>query len=376
MIQISSQFDSGNIDVLAAKDPMAIRLNIRKDNNSDFYQWFHFRLSGAKGQACQLHIENAGGAAYASGWNDYQAVASYDRQHWFRIDTEFDGQVLQMNLVPEFDCVWVAYFAPYSLEQHQDLIAEVQAVDRVSLIRLGSTLDGRDLDLLHFVGDGNAVRKKIWCIARQHPGETMAEWWMEGFLARLTDESDPVVREILRRADVYVVPNMNPDGSFRGHLRTNAAGANLNREWEAPTMERSPEVFLVRQKMQQTGVDFCLDVHGDEMLPYNYIIGAEGTPGWTKARSEQLDRFTQTYQQISPDFQTKIGYPIAKPGTANLSMCANWAAAEFGCLSMTLEMPFKDTVDTPDLEQGWSPQRCRHLGSAVVDTLWARFADI
>lgn len=38
------------------------------------------------------------------------------------------------------------------------------------------------------------------------------------------------------------VPNMNPDGTWRGHLRTNAVGANLNREWEKPTLERSPEV--------------------------------------------------------------------------------------------------------------------------------------
>jgi murein tripeptide amidase MpaA len=44
---------------------------------------------------------------------------------------------------------------------------------------------------------------------------------------------------------------MNPDGSWRGHLRTNAAGANLNREWAAPSAERSPEVLLVRNKMDQ-----------------------------------------------------------------------------------------------------------------------------
>ena len=41
---------------------------------------------------------------------------------------------------------------------------------------------------------------------------------------------------------------MNPDGSVLGNLRTNAAGANLNREWENPTLERSPEVFSVREK--------------------------------------------------------------------------------------------------------------------------------
>ena len=39
---------------------------------------------------------------------------------------------------------------------------------------------------------------------------------------------------------------MNPDGSYRGHLRTNAKGANLNREWKKPTQEYSPEASLAR----------------------------------------------------------------------------------------------------------------------------------
>lgn len=48
---------------------------------------------------------------------------------------------------------------------------------------------------------------------------------------------------------------MNPDGSVRGHLRTNAVGANLNREWEHPSSERSPEVLAVRDAMDATGCD-------------------------------------------------------------------------------------------------------------------------
>ncbi len=376
MIHISSNFDSGNIEVLAANDPSAIRLNIKKDNNSDFYQWFHFRLSGGKNTPCTFAIENAGGAAYVQGWENYRVVASYDREHWFRIDSNYQDGILNFELNPEYDAVWFAYFAPFSLERHQDLLAEAQGSERANLLRLGATLDGRDLDLLHFTGDGETARKKIWCIARQHPGESMAEWWMEGFLSRIMDDTDPVVREIFRRADFYIVPNMNPDGSFRGHLRTNACGANLNREWLNPSMERSPEVFLVRQKMQATGVDFCLDVHGDEALAYNFIAGAEGTKSWNTDRARQLADFTKAYERICPDFQTKIGYPIAAEGTANMSMCTNWVAEEFKCLSMTLEMPFKDTELSPDEEQGWSPERCRHLGAAVIDAIWARFEDL
>lgn len=42
------------------------------------------------------------------------------------------------------------------------------------------------------VGDPSADKKKVWITARQHPGETMAEWFMEGFIDRLLDEDDGV----------------------------------------------------------------------------------------------------------------------------------------------------------------------------------------
>src|SRR5205814_5178753 len=104
-------------------------------------------------------------------------------------------------------------------------------------------------------GSAQHERKTGWFIARQHPGETMAEWFIEGLLDRLLDRSDPVSRRLVERAVFDIVPNMNPDGAARGNLRTNAAGANLNREWVEPSMERSPEVLLVRERIRQTGAD-------------------------------------------------------------------------------------------------------------------------
>jgi murein tripeptide amidase MpaA len=63
-LHISSNFDSGNIVCTRDVDPGDIRLEIRKDNNSDFYMWFHFRLTGAKDTPCVLQIMNAKDAAY------------------------------------------------------------------------------------------------------------------------------------------------------------------------------------------------------------------------------------------------------------------------------------------------------------------------
>ena len=365
---ISSQFDGGNIECVDSSDPGRVLLNIRADNQSEFYQWFYFRAADVRDLDCRYIIANAAGAAYQKGWQDYRAVASYDREFWFRVDTHFDGESLVIQHNSSEDQVYFAYFAPYSMERHADLLAFAQTSERCRVETLGLTLDGQTMDCLRF-GEDSGDRRKVWMVARQHPGETMAEWWMEGMVNRLVDHSDPVVNAILDKAVVYLVPNMNPDGSRRGHLRTNAVGSNLNREWDEPSAEKSPEVRCVLEKIQQTGLDFGLDVHGDEALPYNFIAGTEGIPDWNDERQRQLDAFKSTLASLNPDFQVEHGYPPNSAGQANMSYCSNSLAQRFGALVMTLEMPFKDASGTPDSIQGWSPERCARLAHSCLDTL-------
>lgn len=366
-LHITSAFDGGNIIVHDAKEPKNIRLSIRPDNASDFFQWFYFRLTGAKGQPCRMVIENAKDAAYTGGWENYNVCVSYDRNTWFRIPTSFENGELIIEHTPELDSLYYAYFAPYSMERHADLVAEITTHPDVSLDVIGQTIQGQDMDRI-IVGTGD---KSLWVIARQHPGETMAEWWMEGFLARLLDDDDPVARILRSKATFHIIPNMNPDGSRHGNLRTNHAGANLNREWNKATVQSSPEVHYTIIAMNDASPDFCLDVHGDEALPYNFIAGAEGIPNWTEKMEGNQSVFLEAYKTASPDFQTKHGYPVSKPGTGNLSMCTNYVAQTYDCLAMTLEMPFKDNADLPDEDFGWSPERCVKLGGASLDAMLA-----
>jgi murein tripeptide amidase MpaA len=367
-LAISAAFDSGNIDVISLNDSGQAELHIRKDAHSDFYQWFHFRLTGASGLPCTLKITNCGNSAFPGGWINYSARVSEDRENWLLAETSYADGTLTISHTPATNSAYFAYFAPYSMERHADLIADMAMNDRVTIEVLGQTLDGQDLDLV-IVGEPGPDKRKCWITARQHPGETMAEWCAEGLLERLVDPADPVSTKLLQQCVFYIMPNMNPDGSRRGHLRTNAVGINLNREWAKPTMAMSPEIFLTLQKMQDTGCDFNLDMHGDEALPHNFIAGFEGTPDVTNRQLELLSRYKDTLEKISPDFQTKIGYPPAKPGEANLSMSTNALAHTFGCLAMTLEMPFKDAKENPDAVFGWSPERAKHLGRSCLDAL-------
>ncbi len=369
-LHISTAFDSGAIEVVSLADPANIELHIRRDSASEFAQWFHFCLHGAAGVSVNLRFLNAGTSAYPKGWAGYRVLASEDRQHWFRIPTQYDAQVMSVQITPGANAIYFAYFEPYSWERHLDLIGSAAQSELVRLERLGATLDGRDMTLL-CVSDARSAtlleqRKKVWLIARQHPGESMAEWFVEGFLERLLDADDPVSRLLLQRCVFYIVPNMNPDGAVRGNLRTNASGANLNREWEAPSMEKSPEVFLVRQRMLEIGADLFLDAHGDESLPYNFVAGTEGNPGYTPRIAALEDAFKASWLATCPDFQTGHGYGRCAPGQANLTLATNWVGQNFDCLAYTIEMPFKDNADLPDEACGWSGERSKKLGASVL----------
>ena len=370
---ISSMFDSGAIEVVSAANagPAAdFTLGVRKDSHADFRQWFHFRLSGACGLDCKMRFENAGACTYPQGWKDYRAVASYDRSHWFRVPTTYDGSVMTVEHTPERDAVWYAYFEPYSLERHQELIGRTGESPLARVERLGASVEGRDIDLVT-IGSADGGKKTIWIIARQHPGEAMAEWFVEGMIERLVDRSDPVSRRLLEAAMLHVVPNMNPDGSVRGNLRSNAAGANLNREWVNPSMDSSPEVFLVREHIQQTGVDAFIDVHGDEGLPYVFVAGGEMLPGFTSEQTRAQSEFIDNFKRASPDFQDVHGYSSGKYKEDALKLASKWVGHTFGCLSLTLEMPFKDNANLPDLDVGWNGERSRKLGAAMLGPLLA-----
>jgi len=126
--------------------------------------------------------------------------------------------------------------------------------------------------------------------------------------------------------------------------------------------------------MNEKGVDLNLDIHADEEFPYNFISSIEGIPSYDEKLKFLLGKFKKSWLEISPDFQVKQGYPINAPGTANLNICSKAIGEKFKCLSLTIEMPFKDNACLPDTVYGWSPERCENFGESLVDVIH-RIAD-
>ena len=140
----------------------------------------------------------------------------------------------------------------------------------------------------------------------------------------------------------------------------------MNREWADPSLEKSPEVFHVRNAMDELGVDFCLDVHGDEEIPYNFISASEGAPSYNDKIAANEKSFIQSWMGTCPDFQDTHGYDKDEPGKADLRICTPQITERYKALCLTIEMPFKDNHDLPDPLFGWSTTRSEKLGASVL----------
>lgn len=117
--------------------------------------------------------------------------------------------------------------------------------------------------------------------------------------------------------------------------------------------------------MDTIGCDMFVDVHGDETISYNFV-SANYTEKWG-ARLEALqEKFMDTMIGVNPDMQKDFGY---EDDELDLTICSDQIADRFGCLSFTLEMPFKDNKKFPEHCREWSPKRSMNLGSSFVDAM-------
>jgi murein tripeptide amidase MpaA len=100
-----------------------------------------------------------------------------------------------------------------------------------------------------------------------------------------------------------------------------------------------------------------------------FFAGSEGIPRYDDRLKELEDSFKAAMFVTTPEFQDTHGYPKDEPGQANLTVGSCWIGQEFDCLSYTIEMPFKDNNELPDLDYGWSDRRSYSFGQDTLSAI-------
>lgn len=159
-------------------------------------------------------------------------------------------------------------------------LQELHVTERVTCRSLGTTSTGRTVAMatVHDPDYDPADLRRLLIIARQHGNEPAGTEAALALLRHLAASEGRAERALLRHEALLMIPMANPDGACRS-ARRNAAGVDLNRDWQALSQ---PETRAIEAAFESWRPDAVIDLHE---LP-----AASGKPSYQENFVETIGR--------------------------------------------------------------------------------------
>ena len=294
---ISTNFESGNINhiknVQRKKDVLVV-LEIEnepypKNTKRKYQNWFYFKSNDVQRKSMTYTIQNIN--VFGNDWKGFNVCYSYDNKNWKRIKTSFSkkNKTLTWKHTSTKKNVYFAYYPPYTTVMKQKMMMKYKNKKGVKAKTLGKS----KVDAL-ILGNGPL---NIFIVARQHPGESIGSWMIEGFLKEyFSDVQRKVVQDVFT---FYIIPMANPDGVKLGHWYTNKKGQNLNRSWRH---NKTSETNAIKKLMTEKKALLYLDLHGDEGASKHFITSC------IESKNKVREPFNDTMAKFCPNFQKEDYY--------------------------------------------------------------------
>lgn len=297
-------------------------------NNSP---WYGFKIWAHEPTNVTLELE------YRDGRQRYTPAISRDNgETWqkadstvYEVNSDTQNGFIKLEITPE--PLWISAQEVHTTHEFHRWIESVADKPFIQQRVIGSSHQGRPLVMIKMTEKSSEpVKGVILVYGRQHPPEVPGYLTGLHFLEILAGSSDLAVR-FRKYFDVWAFPMMNPDGADNGHWRTNAAGVDLNRDWE---FFNQPETAAVRRALlpltrrTDKRVFYSIDFHStgkNIFYPINKNI--ETFPnGFTYRWAEQIKK---ELPEIDLDVEPfDILSPISK----------NWTHKTFGVDAVTFEV--------------------------------------
>ena len=360
-IRFSANFDSGCLGEVSLIDSVWVRpshtdsvLHVSYEiiSRSDPYnpanpdlqpsgRWFYFLMEHVKGKHVYLNFKNT---------DPKRAVYSYDGEEFYRF-APHEASMRKVSAYFERDSVYVAYFVPYGWERLQERLAGWVEKEYVVMDTLGYSMMGFPIQMLTITDPSVPEEEKntVWMHARIHPSETPANWQLEGFLDKLTEES-PQAAAYRSKGIFYIVPFTNPDGVYGGYSRSNARGINQEINWDHPDSITSVEVQALRARMddlsRERPFDLVLNMHAqsDDKISY-YIPTEESTNAHFHQRAMRLAYLTTDDNPYF--FPEDMFYSAPAPRYVEGWL---WDRTQGETMALTIEMPYSFYNNNPEKE--------------------------
>ncbi len=304
--------------------------------------WFCFRLE-CDSAPCKVRLvlkntRNMLGGQDAAGMLPVIRHAGAD---WKRIDP---GEAVALpdgrsNTTWTIDCPGdhcdVALCYPYGTEEIDSLAAEL--APRWNRDVIGVSQAARQIvRMSNAFGEEGSDRPGIYCLGRQHSGETPGSWVLDGFLRRMADIGDDAPL-------IWAVPLANIDGVVQGDYGKDNYPYDLNRGWgtamrhETLVMQRDMLAWAKRCR-PVAGLNFHAPGGTESAGAYGFVTKpADGE----EVHASAMKLAGHLYEAVGPDLSRDTFGRVAQyPSRWETPTFTSFCATELAIPAMGLETPY------------------------------------
>lgn len=269
-VYFSNEFDGARLSGVLQTGDSTFTILISAENYPiNPSPWYAFKVWGDSSKRIRIRF------TYLEARNRYYPMISRNGVDWDVLDSarylainpgtgtagiKSSPKSMEITIDIDADPIWIAAQELYSSSRVFDWMEHIGVQTGGTIQRIGSSIEGRDINLLSF---GNkSTGRSIFIISRQHPPEVTGFLAMKAFMETIADTTSRIANEFRSAYAIYNVPMMNPDGVDNGHWRHNAGGVDLNRDWTGFNQPETKAVrkFLRQKKSEQIeflmGIDF------------------------------------------------------------------------------------------------------------------------
>lgn len=243
-MKIISDFDCGSI-IERQYDNDGLHVSLSTTSTGETNHWFYFGILESP-PSLTIIFDNAKSSRFAKGWYGYHPFISYDNLSWKRCELPFiinNDSTISLNLRNLPSTFYLSWYPPYPISRFHDNIKENDFIFQL----------------------GNSERQSILITVRQHPGETMGSYFLEGLMKYLYSHEST---QLLSNYNFIIVPFVNIQGIEEGMHRTSFDGIDYNFNW---FNNQIPRINLIKNYIREKQLIAYFDIHGDEISKNNYI---------------------------------------------------------------------------------------------------------
>lgn len=274
--KVDADFSAANMASCAVIDARTVEVFLKpEDTPINLSPWYAVRLTPNQSGDVRVILR------YEEHPHRYKPKASFDGVAWSvipddRVDVKAAGFRVTLDLKLDDRPLFVAAQELFTNEAHRAWMQAQAAKPFVGMRQIGASIEGRPISMISTKASVDQP-KTVMLVGRQHPPEVTGALAMVSFTEEVLGDSE-LAQAFRERFDLYIIPNLNPDGVEHGHWRHNKGGVDLNRDWGPFTQPETQAAQSVVSEIDPASLALFLDFHSTQRnVFYTQPVGADGT---------------------------------------------------------------------------------------------------